>query len=159
MFVCLNWSLLLVSIGCKLEMLLTIPTSHLTKNYLTQGWETLILFEDLFKWNQKFFHLKIFIETLFFQTLLYICFLSLWSFIKMGEADDTKEKKKKQWYRHNIHSVLGKKRNMSVPRGTIREDLAHEVIFHLNTSKCNSSQWKRICLPMQERHKTGSISG
>ena len=37
MFVCLNWSLLLVSVGCKLEMLLTIPTGHLTKNYLTQN--------------------------------------------------------------------------------------------------------------------------
>ena len=51
------------------------------------------------------------------------------------------KKKQKQLYRQGIHLVLGKKRNMSVPRGTIREDLAHEVIFHPNTAKCNSSQW------------------
>lgn len=58
----------------------------------------------------------------------------------MGEADDTLKKKKKL-YRQGIRLVLDKKRNMSVPRGTIREDLAHEVIFDPNTAKCNSSQW------------------
>lgn len=115
MFVCLNWSLLLVSIGCKLEMLLTIPTSHLTKNYLTQGWETLILFEDLFKWNQKFFHLKIYSLRRSFSK--HYCINAFCPYDRSLKWERQMIQKKKKWYRHGIHSVLGKKRNIECSKG------------------------------------------